>query len=132
MHLILSINAEVNIFLLAICVGFGLAAIYDLLRILRRVYKHKNLIVNIEDFIYWMFTVCILFEFLRYKNFGELRGFILIGCIIGATIYFSVLSKYIISVGVTVFLYINSIIKKIFKKFSLLLEKIKVLYNKRI
>jgi len=137
---ILSINSELNVFLLVVCVGFFLGVIYDLIRIARRVYKHGSLAINIEDLIFWVFTIFILFEFLRYNNSGEFRGFILIGCVIGSILYFSLLSNILFKMGVIFLKYINYLVNKLFKllnfinffsKIPLLSEKIRVLYNKK-
>ncbi|OGO86230.1 MAG: hypothetical protein A2Y22_07235 [Clostridiales bacterium GWD2_32_59] len=139
--MILSINSELNVFLLVLCVGFFLGIIYDLIRIVRRVYKHNIFAINIEDSIFWIVTIFILFEFLKYKNSGEFRGFILIGCIIGVILYFYLLSNVLSKMGVAFLKYIDCLIQKVFKllnfinffsKIPLLSEKIRVLYNKKI
>lgn len=47
---------QLYIFLVFIIVGMLTALIYDLFRILRKVFKTKDFITQVEDMIFWLIT----------------------------------------------------------------------------
>lgn len=75
------------LFLDALICGMIIAAAYDVIRIFRAVIPHFNIIVGIEDFIFWNVSGVYLFAVMFCENDGVIRGFFLIGAVIGAYIY---------------------------------------------
>ena len=58
-----------------------IAFIYDVFRI-RKAIRTSNIIVYFEDFIYWILVALVLFV-VYISNEGELRGYLIVGAIIG-------------------------------------------------
>ena len=86
-----------NIFAITILCGVSIGVFYDTLRIFRRIIKHSNLMINVEDGLFWIISSVFLFIILFEQNNGVLRGYIIIGVVVGMSIYFSVLSYYIVN-----------------------------------
>ncbi len=109
-------------FLYFIATGIILSIIFDIFRILRRTFKTSDIITNIEDVLFGIFTgITILFSIFFFNN-GQLRFYIFIGIIIGIVFYMLFFSKYFININMII---INSI-----KKFIVLLIKpIKIIYK---
>lgn len=100
--MILSMENQATLFLIAVVTGVFVGFVYDIFRILRKTIKHKNIFVQIEDIIYWLFASFVVFFTMLNKNQGEIRVFSIVGCAIGMCIYFSTLSPFIIKASVTV------------------------------
>ena len=87
---------ELQILGYAILLGGGLAAAYDLLRILRRIIPRGIILVSLEDLCYWIAVWIIVFSFLFQENSGGIRGYIVGAIPLGAVIYHYLLGKWII------------------------------------
>ena len=78
------IRDEGSLLLRSVLWGIGLAALYDVLRILRGVIRHRQGVRSLEDLAYWCFTACSLFWLLFSGNNGTVRWYILAGAGAGA------------------------------------------------
>lgn len=113
--MILSIKWQVLIFFVSIFIGLSIGFFYDLIRVFRRIIKHKNIFVQIEDFLYWFFAAIYSFFIALYKNNGEIRFFFILGIFLGMTLYFCTIS--------IIFIKISSIIINFIKKVFILTFK---------
>ncbi len=84
---------EQNIMLVvSVLLGAAMAFTYDWLRIVRRVICHSNFFVAIEDILFWfIWTVIVILSIQKY-GYGQLRIYIFIGIIVGATLYLTTIS----------------------------------------
>ena len=94
------IAEQVYVFLYAIIGGAIASFFYDIIRIKRRAVKTGVLLVGLEDVIYWFAAAVFLFVTVYISNSGEMRGYILIGNLIGVMLYESLLSKIVIDLSV--------------------------------
>lgn len=90
------IREEVSIFLEAAWNGMIIAALYDVLRILRRVVKHSDVIVGIQDYIFWVVAGIMIFSRVFQANDGILRGYIFLALLIGAYSYHKSFSPWLV------------------------------------
>lgn len=95
-----AIGQEALLFGISILVGAGLFFLYDVLRIFRRIVPHGNIWISIEDFVYWLINTGVVFVMLYRENDGMVRGFALIGLVVGMVFYYLLLSRYIVSIQV--------------------------------
>lgn len=79
----LTLAKETRLFLLSIVVGVGLSLLYDLLRVLRLQTRHRPIVVSLEDLIYFLVCAAVTFGFALKDNSGQIRGYILIGELLG-------------------------------------------------
>lgn len=68
-------------------VGVALAASYDVLRIFRGLVPHGAFLINLEDFLYWLYVAAAVFLTLYEKNDGRLRGYLFGALIFGMAVY---------------------------------------------
>lgn len=94
----ISVSNQAYVFLCSILGGILIAFIFDLFRIKRKAVVTSNLLTYFEDLLYWIIAALVLFAVVYYANEGELRGYILIGTIIGATLYIVLLSRLVIKI----------------------------------
>lgn len=88
------------LFLQMVGVGVGVAVFFDSLRALRRVFKHPNFWVQVEDLLFWaVTTLSILYVVLNHAG-GALRFFYLLGMVLGGVGYFMTASPWVMGLFV--------------------------------
>lgn len=88
----------------AYCIFFGVitAIIFDTFRVLRRIVKTGVMITFLEDMLFWIIVAILFFALSLKISNGEIRFFMLIGVILGATAYFLTISSFIIQIAVKI------------------------------
>lgn len=124
--MVASVNEQAITFLLTVMGGCIIGLTYDCIRIFRRIIKHNNLVMNIEDLLYFILCGLFIFFILFNKNYGEIRAFSLFGSLLGGIIYFLSLSPIIVEYGTkiigTLLKLLKTIILFILKPILLLLK----------
>lgn len=70
-------------FLWAVAAGAGLCLLYDLFRILRLALRSKNPGIFLQDLLYSFLAAIVTYLLLLARCRGELRGFVLLGELLG-------------------------------------------------
>lgn len=123
-----AIGNEAVFFGVSVLSGMGLVLLYDVFRIFRRLIPHGNIWIGIEDACYWLMCTVFVFLLLYQKNDGMLRAFCFLGIALGGAVYVGVLSRFVITICVTVFGWILKFLGKVFGT----LAKPFVRYGKKI
>ena len=113
--MILSIDEQIDIFILVFSAGIISGIIYDLLEILRMNIKHCKAMIYTEDIIYWIVIIVLLFLVLLDKNYAEIRFFNIAGFFSGMIVYGLVFSKIIKKIIITVLKWIKCILNLLFE-----------------
>jgi spore cortex biosynthesis protein YabQ len=82
-----AITIELQFFLISILWGGILLLAYDVLRILRRLVKHGVFLVAVQDLIFWLVASLFIFTMIYRENNGIIRGFSIIGMMLGIILY---------------------------------------------
>ena len=86
-----------NVFLLhSFLLGVGITFLYDILRILRRVFAHSTSMVSLEDLAFWIYCagkVCLL---MFHESNGNLRWFAVLGALAGMYLYHRTISPFFV------------------------------------
>lgn len=78
--------------------GVILAMAYDLIRIFRRVKRHKKMwSVALEDILFWMAAGVAVFALAFQTSSGVIRGFLLGGALAGAAMYKYTFSELLVT-----------------------------------
>lgn len=91
-----AITTELQFFLLSILWGGILLLAYDVLRIFRRLVKHGVIFVAVEDLIFWVIASLFLFIMIFQNNNGIIRGFSIMGMLIGMVLYHFSISEWLV------------------------------------
>lgn len=121
------INMEVKFFLVSIAWGVILLVIYDCLRIFRKVIKHGIIMISIEDILYWITSAVLIFRMMYDLNDGIIRGFSLLGILLGMILYKYSISEHVVKGISFVLLKIKGVLVKMFQ---LLLKPLKFFCRK--
>ena len=84
---------QINGFLLSVFFGVFLGAVYDILRVIRKITLPKNSIVFIMDFLFWSFCSLVTFIAAFSTNYGVLRAYHILGEGLGGVIYFATIGR---------------------------------------
>lgn len=90
------IQEEISVFLEAAWYGMFIAVFYDVLRVLRRVIKHSDIIVGIQDYLFWVIVGIVVFSMIFQSNDGIVRGYIFLALLIGAYVYNKSVSSFFV------------------------------------
>lgn len=121
-----SISEELRLFFLSCAAGAVFGIYYDFFRTLRLTIPHHSFFVFAEDIIFLATYGIFLSSFASAEARGELRGYYVIGGIIGFTLYFFTIGRFVmrfmgkilsISKGI-----LNTLLKPIFKLWSKIVE----------
>lgn len=94
-----SVYWEWELLLITIKLGVKLALFYDIIRIFRFMISHKNFVISIEDFFFWVYATLIIFRLQLEQSNGVLRGFSVLGMILGMFLYNKLLGKQLVSLA---------------------------------
>ena len=78
---------ETQFLLYSVLLGAFFTFLYDWLRIIRRLFSHKNFMVSLEDFLFWCVCSIFTFQMLYKENNGILRWFAVVGAAIGMILF---------------------------------------------
>lgn len=90
------IREEIGVFLEAAWYGMLIAISYDALRILRRVIRHHDIVVGIQDFLFWVVVGIVVFSMIFQCNDGIVRGYIFLALLTGAYLYHKSVSSFFV------------------------------------
>jgi len=87
------LEIELGLFGQSVLQGILFLVVYDLIRIVRRVFPHGILWISFEDFFFWTAAGVWFFLRLCQENNGIIRGYILLGIALGAWVYYRLCSR---------------------------------------
>lgn len=91
--MISSVYWEWELLLLSIKLGIKLAFVYDGIRLFRIFVFHRNIFISIEDLFFWIYAGIIIFEQQLEQSNGVLRGFSILGMLLGMFLYSKLLGE---------------------------------------
>lgn len=132
----ISVSEQALDFLLACLLGVGLGVLYDVFRIIRLALWHGKLIVAIQDILFWTAAAVCTFLFQLVNSDGQIRFYILLGELLGFTVYYFTVGILVFSASRLIidlikrilrFLY-RILIRPFVKVFVFIFQKIKALF----
>ena len=86
-----------NVFLLhSFLLGVGITFLYDILRILRRVFAHSTSMVSLEDLAFWIYCAGKVFLLMFHESNGNLRWIAVLGALAGMYLYHRTISPFFV------------------------------------
>ena len=101
---------QIYCFIIFIVVGIIISILFDIFRILRKVFKTPDFITYIEDIIFGVFSGIIIIYSIFIFNNGEIRLYLFLGILLGILSYLCTLSKLFIKFGDKIFTFFKKIL----------------------
>lgn len=120
------LETELLLFGRAVFLGAVLFAIYDFLRVQRRIFPRGIVLVSLEDLLYWLAAAVYFFLKLCRENDGIIRGYILLGLVAGAVCYERLVSRFLMEWVTKGIIFLKKQLKKIHKDVKIKLKSKKV------
>ena len=102
--------------------GVWITFLYDILRILRRVFSHSTGMISLEDLAFWIYCAGRVFLLMFHESNGNLRWFAVLGALVGMYLYHKSLSPFLIKY---VALGLNTLLQPVRKTFYMTVKWIK-------
>lgn len=122
--------SQISGFMYAMILGSLFSLFYDVFRSFRSVKTHSIVLVFIEDLIYFFIIAILSFIFFLSITAGEIRGYILIGILVGFLCFYILLSRYCIYMFTFIFNTLFNIFKLFSKWFYIIFAKIDRFFTK--
>lgn len=84
---------EFTIFILAILSGMIVRMVYGCISCFRKIVKHNRIVMEIEDFFFWMGTALYIFVQIYHTSDGSIRWYSVLGIVAGAVFSSCLLKK---------------------------------------
>lgn len=111
------VTSQITVFLFSMILGAFLSLIFDGFRILNAVLKVNLKRIFFEDIIYFILSAFITFTYILVANSGEIRVYIILGEVLGWTIYRLTLGKFVYKIILTVVKFLGKWFSKLKKYF---------------
>ncbi len=103
-------NSQIYIVLAFFITGIFIGILFDIFRVTRKSFKTPNILIYIEDILFWILTgILLLFTIFTFST-GEIRLYMIIILLLGSFIYFLSISKYFILINSKILNFIKSTI----------------------
>lgn len=111
-----SVSEQVILFALMVTLGIVLGIFFDFYRALRAIVEPGKAFTIVGDILFWIIATALVFSVLMWQTWGEMRGYVLIGLLLGFIIhwyYFSGIFLNFFKSFIMLMVWIFNIIKKI-------------------
>lgn len=106
-------SGDTAFLLQAVGMGIGITFLYDWLRIFRRVLPHRQIVVSLEDLLFWIFCTMYVFWWMYRVSNGGMRWFAIAGALTGMGLYKKFISRLLVT-------YVSLLLKRVLE----IIEKI--------
>lgn len=93
----ISVSSQVFEFFAMIILGFACGVVFDVFRGIRRMGRTASGVVAMQDLMFWLLELALVYMVTFYLNYAHVRAFELLALIIGSSIYFMTVSGYVIA-----------------------------------
>lgn len=100
-------------FLLSLAMGCVFCLLYDCFRILRIINNYSKIAIFFQDVLYWIICAFLCCCFLIIRCNGEVRGYVLVGSLLGWIIFRLTLSVLILAFARQIIRFIKWVYSKI-------------------
>lgn len=114
-----TVSEETWLFLLSCAFGAALGVFYDIFRTVRLVFRHGSILVAAEDIIFLAVYCIFLSAFASAAALGQVRGYFVIGNILGFSLYIATLGRLTVKIMKKLINAAKAVMSFIFKPFSL-------------
>ncbi|MBC8545335.1 spore cortex biosynthesis protein YabQ [Clostridiaceae bacterium NSJ-31] len=113
----IEVNTQTTVFLQSLALGFALGLFYDVFRIFRLAIRHSSAIIFLEDITYFVVCAIVTFLFSLSAINGHVRVFLVIGELLGATVYYFSLGALVMRVSKAIIRFVKALFRLLYRIF---------------
>lgn len=121
----INIAEQTITFLLSLVMGCVFCLLYDCFRILRIIKSYSKTAIFIQDVLYWIICAFLCCCFLIIRCSGEIRGYVLVGALLGWVVFRLTLSILILALAKHILRFARWLYSKITKPVKAFLKFIR-------
>ena len=92
-----TLSAQLYAFSIVLLAGISLGFLVDVYRVIRGIVRPGIISTALLDLLFWAVLTPIMAAYLLLANWGELRGYVVIGLILGFMFYRLIMSRAVIA-----------------------------------
>ncbi len=117
------ISSQARFFLISVFTGGAILLGYGILRGLRKAFPPGPFRMGAEDFLYWTCAGITVFLVAFWENDGIIRGFALMGTVLGMILYYKTLDRAVVGLTAWFVLAVTAPFRFFLKKIGNILRK---------
>jgi spore cortex biosynthesis protein YabQ len=98
--------------------GLIIGLLFDVFRVTRRACRLPNIIIYIEDVLFWVITGVIIVGTILLCTDGQIRLYMILMMITGALFYFILISKLFLKINIKILDLLKNIFVNVLKPFK--------------
>ena len=114
----ITISGQTIVFLRSLLLGAAVGCFYDLFRISRVAFVIPAFVVLVEDLLFFLFSSVVLFGFMLENSFGQIRYFILLGVVLGWTVYYFTVGSLVMKCSARIIRAVKRILAFLWRPFA--------------
>lgn len=114
----ITIAGQTAVFLRSLLLGVTLGCFYDLFRITRIALLLPSLLILLEDLLFFLFSSVTLFGFLLENSDGQIRWFILLGVVLGWTVYYFTVGSLVMKCSARIIAVARAVLAFLWRPFA--------------
>lgn len=114
----IAITEQTAVFFHSLLLGAVLGCFYDLFRITRIAFIIPAPVVLVEDLLFFLFSSIILFGFMLENSYGQIRYFILLGVVLGWTLYYFTLGSLVMKCSARIIHTVKAVLAFLWRPFA--------------
>ena len=83
-------------FVMSLAIGIAITLSYDILRIFRRAFSHRSIMIAVEDIGFWLIWTYVTLTFIHKYGDGVLHWYMALGMILGILLFHYTISSALI------------------------------------
>lgn len=106
-----SLASQFYAFIVTMLMGLTIGLLFDFYKVTKGIVRPGKIFGYIADVSFWVISTLTVFLLLLIGNWGEIRLYVVIGVLIGAAVYFKLISSGVLRVLDGIFYYLKRIVK---------------------
>lgn len=114
----ITMSGQTAVFFRSLLLGAAMGCFYDLFRITRIAFVIPAFFVLVEDLLFFLFSSIVLFGFMLENSFGQIRYFILLGVVLGWTLYYFTVGSFVMKCSARIIRAVKAVLAFLWRPFA--------------
>ena len=127
---------ELHLIVQSVCLGAALCCLYDLIRILRRLFPRGTVFTGLEDLLWWAIAAVAVFALVYHENGGIVRAYIVVFVLSGMCLWELAAGRWLVKyisriLNLVLDFFLNKIMKNCYKLLKKIIKPFTILFTEK-